>query len=129
MPMLNDRRKEPRYMSTLDIDIVLEDGTILPVQTQDISLHGLQFKCDGSIADEIDPRGIQNHSLDQLKFKVVAKFPTREKQKFYASCRVITARRLSQEEYLLGLEFFDFEKNSEKVLQSYINKLALKELG
>ena len=129
MPMLNERRKAPRYMSTLDIDIVMEDGTILPVQTHDISLHGLQFKCDGLIADEIEPRGIQNHSLDQLKLKVVAKFPTNETQKFYASCRVITARRLSQEEYLLGLEFFDFEKNSEKVLQSYINKLALKELG
>ena len=129
MPMHNERRKVARYMTQLDIDIILENGTILPVQTYDISLNGLQFKCDGLIANEIEPRGIQNHSLDQLIIKVVAKFPTNEKQKFYASCKIITARRLSQEEYLLGLEFFEFEKNSDKVLSEYIKKLALDALG
>jgi c-di-GMP-binding flagellar brake protein YcgR len=34
---------------------------------------------------------------------------------------VIIARRLSQEEYLLGLEFVDFEKSSEKALKRYIS--------
>ena len=129
IPMLNERRKVPRYMTKLDIDIVLEDGTILPVQTYDISLNGLQFKCDSLIANDIEPRGLQSHSLDRLKVKVIARFPTDEKDKFYASCKVIAARRLSQDEYLLSLEFIDFEKNSAKVLQKYVEKLALEELG
>ena len=116
-------------MTNLDIDLVLEDGTILPIRAQDISLKGLQFKCDSFIANEIEPRGLQSHSLDRIKLKIVTRFPTDEKQKFYASCKVIAARRLSQEEYLLGLEFFDFEKNSDKILQNYIQKLALDELG
>lgn len=127
--MLNERRKVPRYMTRLDIDIVLANGTILPVQTYDISLNGLQFKCDSLIANDIEPRGLQSHSLDRLKVKVIARFPTDEKDKFYASCKVIAARRLSQDEYLLSLEFNDFEKNSAKVLQKYVEKLALEELG
>ena len=129
IPMHNERRKVARYLARLNIDIVLQDGTILPVQTLDISLNGLQFKCDGQIANEIEPRGIQNYPLDKQIIKVIAKLPTNEKQKLYASCRIITARRLSQEEYLLGLEFFEFEKNSDKVLKSYINKLALDAQG
>lgn len=128
-PISNERRKTVRYMTKLDIDIVLEDGTILPVQTHDISLNGLQFKCDSQIANEIEPRGLQSHSLDRIKLKIVTRFPTDEKQKFYASCKVIAARRLSQEEYLLGLEFIDFEKNGDHILQNYIQKLALDELG
>ncbi len=129
MPMTNERRKVVRYMTKLDIDIILQDGTILAVQTYDISLNGIQFKCDGLIADEIEPRGIQNYSLDQKTIKVIAKLPTNEQKKFYTSCRIINARRLSQEEYMIGLEFFEFEKNSDKVLASYINKLALDALG
>lgn len=129
IPMTNERRKVVRYMTELDIDIVLQDGTILAVQIYDISLNGIQFKCDGLIANEIEPRGIQNYSLDHKTIKVIAKFPTNEKQKFYASCRIISARRLSQEEYMIGLEFFEFEKSSDKVLESYINKLALDALG
>ena len=127
--MLNDRRKVARYMTQLDIDIILEDGTILPVQTHDISLDGLQFKCDSVIANEIEPRGLQSHSLDHLKIKVIARLPTSETEKFYASCKVIIARRLSQDEYLINLEFTAFEKNGSKVLQDYIKKLALNESG
>ena len=128
-PISNERRKVARYMTKLDIDIVLEGGSILYVQTHDISLNGIQFICDSQIADEIEPRGLQSHSLDRIKVKVIARFPTDETEKFYASCKVAAARRLSQEEYLLGLEFIDFEKNSGKILQNYIKKLALDELG
>ena len=129
IPMHKERRQVKRYNIELDIDIVLEDGTILPVLTHDISLNGIQFICDSQIANEIEPRGLQSHSLDRIRVKVITRFPTDETEKFYASCQVITARRLSQEEYLLGLEFTDFEKSSGKNLQNYIKKLALEELG
>ena len=128
-PVFNERRQSARYLANLDIDIILEDGAILPVQTLNLSQHGLQFRCDGFIANEIEPRGVQNHPLDHLQIKVVATLPVSEKQKLYAICRIISARRLSQEEYLLGLEFVDFEKNSGKVLQRYIEKLSLDKSG
>ena len=129
MLMSKERRKVARYLIKLDVDIVLEDGPILPAQTYDISLNSLQISCDRLIAYEIEPRGLQAHSLDRIKFKVITRFPTDDNEKFYASCGVCAARRLSQEEYLIGLEFHKFEKNSEKVLQNYITQLALEELG
>ena len=87
-----------------------------------ISARGLEFRCDSWLADEIEPRGIQNHPLDRIQIKVVADLPISDENRFYARCRVIAARRLSQEEYVLGLEFIDFEKSSEKVLARFLEE-------
>ena len=124
-----ERRKVARYMIKLDFDIILDNGTILAIQAYDISLNGLQFKCDSSIANEIEPRGLQSHAHDNITVKVVSRFPTSKKEKFYAKCLLIAARRLSQNEYLINLEFKDFEKNGGKILQDYIKQLALEALG
>jgi c-di-GMP-binding flagellar brake protein YcgR len=42
--------------------------------------------------------------------------------RLYARCRIVVARRLSEEEYLIGLEFVDFENGSERLLERYINR-------
>ena len=119
---LNDRRHGHRYPVRLQFDLVLSDGTILPIEACNISSTGLQFRCDYWLADEIEPRGIQSHPLDRIQIKVVADMPISGENRLYARCRVVVARRLSQEEYLLGLEFIDFEKSSEKVLERFINE-------
>lgn len=118
----NDRRQNQRYLVRLQVDLVLGDGTILPVEACNISNNGLQFRCDSWLADEIEPRGIQNYPLDRIQIKVVADLPISGENRLYSRCRVIVARRLSQEEYLLGLEFVDFEKSSEKALKRFIRE-------
>ena len=120
---LNERRQGYRYPVQFQVDLVLANGTILPVETSNISDNGLQFRCDSWLADEIEPRGIQVHPLDPIQIKVVAKLPVSGKKKLYARCRIAVARRLSQDEYELGLEFIDFEQGSEKELNRYIEKL------
>jgi hypothetical protein len=117
-----ERRSTHRYKVKLPVELILEDGTVLPVESIDISNTGLQFSCDSWVADEIEPRGIQTHPLDQIRLKVVIDFPGMEKynSKLYARCRIIVARRLSQDEYLLGLQFKDFENGSERLLEKYI---------
>ena len=119
---LNDRRQSFRYPVKLQVDLVLGDGTILPVEACDISYNGLQFRCDSWLADEIEPRGIQNYPLDRIQIKVIADLPISGENRLYTRCKIVVARRLSQEEYLLGLEFTDFEKSSEKVLDRFISE-------
>lgn len=119
-----ERRSVHRYKVKLPVELILEDGTVIPVESIDISNRGLQFSCDSWIADEIEPRGIQNHPLDQIRLKAVADFPGLDKynSKLYARCRIVTARRLSQDAYILGLEFVDFENGSERLLERYIRQ-------
>jgi c-di-GMP-binding flagellar brake protein YcgR len=117
-----ERRSTHRYKVKLPVELILEDGTVLPVESIDISNTGLQFSCDSWVADEIEPRGIQTHPLDQIRLKAVIDFPGMDKynSKMYARCRIIVARRLSQDEYLLGLQFKDFENGSERLLEKFI---------
>ena len=119
-----ERRGTHRYKVKLPVELILGDGSVLPVESIDISTSGLQFACDSWIADEIEPRGIQNHPLDQIRLKAVTDFPGMDKynSKLYARCRIITARRLSQDSYLLGLEFIDFENGSERLLEKFIRQ-------
>jgi hypothetical protein len=119
---LDDRRQSFRLPVKLQVDLVLGDGSILPVEATGISARGLQFRCDSWLADEIEPRGIQNHPLDRIQLKVVADLPLSGENRVYARCRIVVARRLSQEEYILGLEFIDFEKSSDKVLARFLSE-------
>ena len=123
-----ERRTAHRFRVKLPVELILEDGSVIPVEATDISSRGLQFSCDSWIADEIDPRGIQNHPPDQIRLKAVTVFPGMDKYncRLYARCRVVTARRLSQDEYLLGIEFTDFENGSERLLEKFIRQCEQK---
>ncbi len=121
-----ERRGTHRYKVKLPVELILEDGTVLPVESTDISNSGLQFRCDSWVADEIEPRGIQNHPLDQIRLKAVTDFPGMDKynSRLYARCRVVAARRLSQDEYQLGIVFTDFENGSERLLEKFMKHCA-----
>ncbi len=116
-----DRRNSHRYRVELALDLVLENGSILPVTANNISEHGLQFSCDGWVANEIDPRGIHNHPLDNIPLKVV--FNLHDNSKLYIRCHVVSARRLSQDNYLIGLAFVDFEGGGEARFFEYLETL------
>ncbi|MGD2053708.1 MAG: PilZ domain-containing protein [Gammaproteobacteria bacterium] len=122
-----ERRSSHRFKVKLPVELILEDGTVLPVESIDVSVKGLQFRCDSWVADEIEPRGIQNHPLDQIRLKAVTEFPGMDKysSKLYARCRVVVARRLSQDEYLVGIEFIDFENGSDRLLERFIRQCKL----
>ena len=117
----NEHRNLNRYSVDLPLDLVLENGHILPVTADNISETGLQFSCDNWTANEIEPRGIHNHPLGNIRLKLVAS--VNASKKIYAKCRVIAARRLSRENYLIGLEFIDFEGSGGSQLNKFLNKL------
>jgi hypothetical protein len=119
---MKERRLGHRYPVQLQMDLVLADGKIVATEACNISDNGLQFRCDSWIADEIEPRGIQNYPLDRIRVKVVTDLPMSGENRLYSRCKIVAARRLSQEEYLLGLEFIDFENNSGKILKRYIKE-------
>jgi hypothetical protein len=123
-----ERRLSERHSLQLKVDLVLASGTILPIETSNISSTGLQFTCDSWVADEIEPRGIHNHPLDRHSVKVVGQLPIESNSKFYARCKIISARRLSQDTYLIGLGFVSFEGDGGKALSKLITQFEKKNL-
>jgi len=123
IPRKVERRESPRYVVDLSVDIILESGNILTVGTRNISNNGVQIACDAWIANEIEPRGLQSHNISHLRFKIVADLNVDDSiQKFYANCRIMAVHRVSQEEYLLSIKFLDFEKDTQSVLNKYLEQ-------
>lgn len=127
IPGAPERRQSSRYAVQLSVDLVLENGNILTVSSQNISSSGLQIVCDCWATDEIEPRGIQSHAISHRCLKAVVELSVGDEiKKLYANCRIMSARRLSQEEYMLNLAFINFENNTEKTLDEFIDQFEQK---
>lgn len=127
IPGASERRQSSRYAVQLPVDLVLENGNILTVSSQNISSSGLQIICDCWATDEIEPRGIQCHAISHRRFKAVTELSVcGEMKKLYANCRIISVRRLSQDEYMLNLAFINFENNTERTLDEFIDQFEQK---
>ena len=117
----------PAVQFIASIDLVLENGNILTVTSQNISSNGLQIICDSWVTDEIEPRGIQSHAISHRRFKVITELTVGEEiKKLYTNCRIMSVQRLSQEEYMLNFSFIDFENNTERTLDDFIDQFEQK---
>jgi hypothetical protein len=118
-----DRRQSPRYPVNLDAHLIINNGELGTVTTRNISSNGLQIVCDGWVTDEIEPRGIQSHSTNHIRLKIIMELPVEDQtDKLYVNCRIMSVQRLSQDEYTLNLAFIGFENNSEYVLYKYLSQ-------
>ena len=127
IPGVTERRQSPRYNIALSVDLVLDDNNIVTVDSRNISTSGMQIICDGWVTDQLEPRGIQTHSISHIRFKAITELPVGDdKQKLYSRCRIMSVQRLSQDEYMLNLAFIDFENGSEKVLNDFIDQYEQK---
>ena len=112
-----DRWRDIRYPINTSIELELEDGTKLLVSTTNISNKGLQFSCDSWIAGKIEPKGIHLHSLDHINLKIRS-----EEHKLSVHAQIRFARRLSQEEFVIGVSFTDLDKCSEDTISALIRQ-------
>ena len=127
IPGVSERRQTPRYEIELPVDMVLENGNILTVSTRNISSCGMQIVCDTWVTDEIEPRGIQSHSVGHIKIKLITSIPIGdETKKLYANCRMLSVQRMSQSAYMLNLAFIDFENGSEQILDDFLDQYEQK---
>ncbi len=136
IPGAADRRQSPRYAIEQALDLVLENGNIVTVNTRNISSSGLQLICDTWATEAIEPRGIQSHSISHIRIKIIAELPIVDRdstdksktssKKLYANCRIMSVQRMSQEAYMLNLVFIDFENGTESVLDEFLDQYAQK---
>jgi len=129
LPKTSERRKSPRYVTDIPVDIVLNDGNILTVTTRNISNSGLQIACDSWVSNEIEPRGIQSHNVSQLQLKIVADLTIDDTvQKLYANARIMSVQRMSQDHYILSIKFLDYENASQDVLNQYLEQYTFRKI-
>lgn len=115
-----DIKLAKRYKTDITFDVVRDDGENYSVNAVEISRAGIWISCNHELANKIEPLGIQNNILNKTRLKVIAKLPSNTSEKLYARSLISSVRRLSQNVYLIGLKFYDFEYGSEKILYEFI---------
>ena len=124
-----ERRVAPRYEDKIQVDLMMSDENILPIEICSISNKGLQMTCDGWLADEIEPEGIQKLAMSRKHLKISANLPFENVSKnIIIHSTVVAVRRLSQDQYLIGLEYDTIEDDGEDILDEYIEQLRLESL-
>lgn len=119
-----ERRVATRYDDRIQVDLILSEDDILPVEICSISVKGLQLICDRWLIDEIEPRGIQKLAMTHRKLKISADLPFDEACKnIIIHSHVIAVRRLAQDKFLIGLEYVTIEGQGENILEEYIEQL------
>ena len=124
-----ERRVAQRYDDQIQVDLILSDDSVLPVEICSISNRGIQFTCDGWLADEIEPEGIQKLAMSRKQLIVNTNLPFGNISKnITIHSYVVAVRRLSQDKFLIGLEYENIEDNDAETLDEYIEQLRLESL-
>ncbi|MCP4074741.1 MAG: PilZ domain-containing protein [Gammaproteobacteria bacterium] len=121
----NEQRLSFRHQVDIPVELLLSNGTALKVNACNLSINGILVSCDEWASNQIESRGIHNHPFDHIRINIVAEL--HNQNKLFANSRIIIARRMSQDNYLIGLEFIDFQNDSDASLQTYINSLEKKD--
>ena len=117
----NEQRLSFRHQVDLPVDLILSSGTTLKVNACNLSMKGILISCDEWGSKQIESRGIHNHPFDHIRINIITELD--KQNKLHANSRIIIARRMSQDNYLIGLEFINFQNNSDASLQTYIDSL------
>ena len=126
IPDNKERRVATRFEDKIQIDIILADDNVLPVEICGISIKGLQFTCDGWLADEIEPLGIQKLAMSRKHLIINANLPFDGVSKsIVIHAYVIAVRRLSQDKFLIGLEYENIADDGAEILEEYIQQLSM----
>ncbi len=120
--VINDNRINPRVPISISATIMLSDKSSLEVHTDNLSMGGVQI-----IATQSDFQSIVNSqgsvSLDKQS-EIDTNFSLPRKKgaplTIKAHCRVIHIRRVSQNQYYVGLKFLKMPQASAVAIQNYI---------
>jgi hypothetical protein len=110
-----EKRHYPRINLKAPILVKLKNGEELLVDLDNISSSGLQLVCGRDAESQITPNG----QWDPAELMVEIQLPGLEAeaaQKFEARCVVVTSRRVSFDDFYIGLRFTDFIGDSYSIL-------------
>ncbi|MGD8378446.1 MAG: PilZ domain-containing protein [Gammaproteobacteria bacterium] len=123
MEQIEDRRDYDRIETEHSVKIVEREGTEFPAIAADISLTGMQLLCDRPTAYRIAPKGHESTPDEEVEVHVRASLPMRDgsRAKVGVYCELVKIRRVSEDEYRLGLRYRRFENRSYDEIERWVD--------
>lgn len=116
-----DGRQYPRFAADFPLEIRTEDDLVYHATVRNLSLGGIEFSCDSATAGEVLPPGHQAFPGQPIGVRV--RFALAESgadgEVVDAHGEIVVSRRLSQNEFRVGMRFSGFEANGLEILERY----------
>lgn len=106
---MNERRSFLRYACELEVKISGQDDDIYMAQACDISEEGISMLVPRPAVSSLSYTGLNFDIGDRVKIALVHTTDSSERQ---IVCSVSHTRRLSQEQYLVGIHFEDLRTDT-----------------
>lgn len=124
VPMREYKRDHPRIKKSLEVEVILPGDKTLFVTTYDFSKHGVQILCDAiTVRDIFGGPGLSvPTNLPNLIMKLRLGHLGRETEQIETECKAIFSRRVSEQEYRIGLLILSLSESSRKSFDNYVEE-------
>jgi len=118
--MYSRKRRDKRTEHEQQVLLCLDNELTLPAQSTNISMDGLEIRCDRKTAEKVMPCGypINLKKAGLLTLKVCLKDGGEPLQ---VTCSVMNMYRLAQDLFCFNLKFTSLEEQSQQQLKGFIN--------
>jgi len=119
-----ERRLYKRFETDTAVEIVSESGMPCEARALNISLAGMQLRCDRDALREIAPKG-EKTTPDQspvarLRFALPR---AGDRSEIEADVRVVLVRRVSEREYHVHVQYEFFQGNGYNELEDFVDAM------
>ncbi len=118
-----NRRRSPRVIGGLAVDITNHNGESFSAKTLNVSYNGFGMQCSTIDRNLITPQGDFVEAGRPVEFDVSLMLPEGEHGRggmIVAKCRVLYSRRLANDRCEIGMRYIEIEDDGEEKLVRYI---------
>lgn len=118
------KRDHPRVGVEVPVELMLGDSGTIHVMAVNMSRAGLQVACDKVTVTSVFPQGKRTLPHAPPDIDVVLRLPGVEggSESIEARCHAVFARRVSENEYRVGLQFVHIGGDQYERLELYIDE-------
>jgi c-di-GMP-binding flagellar brake protein YcgR len=118
------KRDHPRIKKSLPVELVAPGEKTLFATTYDVSKRGVQLLCDGITVREIfGGPGLSRPARPPKVFlKLRLGQSGQEPELIEAECRAVFSRRVSEQEYRVGLQIYAMSERSSVALDNFVDE-------
>lgn len=122
--MSDYKRDHPRIKKSLPAELIAPGDKKLHASTLDVSRTGIQLNCDGVTAEGIFGASRQAGPSRHPKVKVALRIlhPSSGPARIEAECLAVFSRRVSEQEYRVGLQIESISDESRKLLEGFVDE-------
>lgn len=119
-----ERRLYKRFDTDSPVDIISEEGAGYQARAMNISLAGMQLRCDRDTVKDIAPRGEKTTPDQSPVARVRFALPRAgDRPEIEADVRVVLVRRISEREYHVHLQYEFFQGNGYNELEDFVDAM------